>query len=238
MILQREAFRKRRLVFVTKPKRRWLSRNDCVWAAPSALKQVIRLKGHYQDCEMLFCQGLGVKPADTAHVVNELCFGSDEDGWSTQRFKDPFSALGKYSSRLDQDHIERIRSAFVFSILEKDDDSRKQSGVAFCSIDNEDWYIPDRGILESSFRGEIDILSLPAISQDETPHSLPTSARDIHRGNEPSSSLRHSITTRLPPNPLLMGTFRHSIEVTSGATKARYRHRFERRPDPVPYLFQ
>ncbi|RYP88497.1 hypothetical protein DL769_000264 [Monosporascus sp. CRB-8-3] len=65
---------------------------------------------------------------------------------------------------LSDKQIERIQAAPVFPILEKRDGPQEESGIALCSIDDRDWYIPDSPILESAFRDKVNMLSLPVKS--------------------------------------------------------------------------
>ncbi|RYO93890.1 hypothetical protein DL762_000845 [Monosporascus cannonballus] len=161
------AFSKRPLVFVNKPKPKWLSHEACVWTAHALLKQVIKLKTHYRDCKNLFRSFLGVESAGTKHVVDEFCSTSDDDDETAQRFEKLFSLLGDFhssKSSLSDEQIERVQSAPVFPILEKGDGSQEESGIALRSMDDMDWYIPDSATLETAFRGKVDMLSLPVKS--------------------------------------------------------------------------
>ena len=164
MLPNRTAFRESSLVFINKPKPRWVNHKSCVWAAPTLLKQVIKLKVVYGDCKKLFCDFLGVKVAGTKHFVDELCSISDEDDQAVSRFQELFSWFQYYKHDLDDKQIQRIKSASIFPVLDKEDDSLDVFCFSFRSVDDGDWYIPDRATLESAFRGKVDILSLPVKS--------------------------------------------------------------------------
>lgn len=165
MVPNRAAFREGDLVLTSKPQR-WISHASCVWTAPAPLKQVIKLRKYYGDCKTLFCDFLGVKSANTQHVVNELCTISKGDDQVNQRFEELFTLLERYNSTksgLNSYQIQRIRTAPVFPVntivgLNGEPD------IVLRSMDSSLWYIPDRATLESAFRGKAELLNLPVTS--------------------------------------------------------------------------
>ncbi len=163
----RRAFNESPLVFLSKPESRWVRHEACVWNGPGDRNKVLKLEKlqrRYSDCKRLFCDLLGVKPADTKHVVEELCYITDEDDVPVQRFKDVICLLAHYHSTrssLSEAQIEKIRLAPVFPILEEGHGTSEESSISWRSLSDGGWYIPDKTMLEIAFRGRVDLLSLP-----------------------------------------------------------------------------
>ncbi|KNB07698.1 hypothetical protein FOXG_08790 [Fusarium oxysporum f. sp. lycopersici 4287] len=158
------AFLEESLVFVEKPKPRWLSHLSCVWDGPGALKQVTKLRYHYPVCRQLFISILCVKQASTGDIVEELCSVSDEGDMATQRFSELFFLLGRYRrdhEQLSRDQVRRIREAAVFPIVVKGGNSDEQPNITLQSICEGDWYVPDQLLLEQAFRSRVAMLSMP-----------------------------------------------------------------------------
>ncbi|KAK2690932.1 hypothetical protein QWA68_010794 [Fusarium oxysporum] len=158
------AFLEESLVFVEKPKPRWLSHLSCVWDGPGALKQVTKLRYRYPACRQLFISILCVKQASTGDIVEELCSVSHEGGMATQRFSELFFLLGRYRSdheELSRDQVRRIREAAVFPIVVEGGNSDEQPNITLQSICEGDWYVPDQILLEQAFRSRVAMLSMP-----------------------------------------------------------------------------
>ncbi|KAH7205910.1 hypothetical protein DER44DRAFT_809824 [Fusarium oxysporum] len=158
------AFLEESLVFVEKPKPRWLSHLSCVWDGPGALKQVTKLRYRYPVCRQLFISILCVKQASTGDIVKELCSVSDEGDMATQRFSELFFLLGRYRrdhEELSRDQVRRIREAAVFPIVVEGGNSEEQPNITLQSICEGDWYVPDQILLEQAFRSRVAMLSMP-----------------------------------------------------------------------------
>ncbi|RKL19789.1 hypothetical protein BFJ68_g3268 [Fusarium oxysporum] len=158
------AFLEESLVFVEKPKPRWLSHLSCVWDGPGALKQVTKLRYRYPVCRQLFISILCVKQASTGDIVEELCSVSDEGDMATQRFSELFFLLGRYRrdhEELSRDQVRRIREAAVFPIVVEGGNSDEQPNITLQSICEGDWYVPDQILLEQAFRSRVAMLSMP-----------------------------------------------------------------------------
>lgn len=168
---QRRAFESQPLIFIPKPKPKWLSHKDCVWTAPNLLTRVTKLRACYRNCEVLFRSLLGVKGAGNQHVVDEFCEPtSKEDNNIEQHFKEMLSLLAKFhrNSSLADYQIRKLRSAPVFPVLAKgvtpiDGLSRFEMR----SLRDKDWYIPDIVTFEAAYRGKIDMLALSVQSARE-----------------------------------------------------------------------
>ncbi|KAI7769473.1 hypothetical protein LZL87_011357 [Fusarium oxysporum] len=158
------AFLEEPLVFVPKPKPRWLSHLSCVWDGPGALKQVTKLRNRYPACRQLFLSILCVKQASTGDIVEELCSISDEGDVAAQRFSELFFLLERYRSdheELSRDQVRRIREAAVFPIVVEGENSDEQPNITLQSICEGDWYVPDQILLERAFRFRVAMLSMP-----------------------------------------------------------------------------
>lgn len=158
-VSNRRAFQNSPLVLITKPNLKWSSHSPCVWTAPAPLKRITSLKKCYSDCKTLFCELLGVTSATTIHVVNEFCSISDEASQALPRFEELFSLLQRFhsdKSELDVKQIKRVRGARVFPILEG-----RSASITLRSVDDGNWYIPDKATLGSAFIGKVDMLSVP-----------------------------------------------------------------------------
>ncbi|GAB1311860.1 hypothetical protein MFIFM68171_02070 [Madurella fahalii] len=162
------AFESTPLVFVPKPKPKWLSHKDCVWTAPKLLTRVTKLITYYRNCESLFHSLLGVKKAGTQHVVDEFCEPTSKEGDNIeQHFKAMLSLLARFhrKSSLTDDQIRKIRSASILPILAKGfTPVEGLSRVEMRSLRDKDWYIPDIVTFEAAFRGKVDMLALPVQS--------------------------------------------------------------------------
>lgn len=167
----RRAFESQPLVFVPKPKPKWLSHKDCVWTAPNLLTRVTKLRARYRNCEVLFRSLLDVKGAGTQHVVDEFCEPKAKvDDNIEQHFKEMLFLLAKFhrKSSLTGDQIRKIRSASVFPILAKGSTQvERLSQIEMRSLRDKDWYIPDIVTFEEAFRGKIDMLALSVQSSRE-----------------------------------------------------------------------
>lgn len=141
----------------------WMGHETCVWTAPSILQHVVRLRSYYKDCEELFVTVLGVKAADLRHVVHEFCcvFEGNREP-AVERFEKICSTLARFLSRsrsLAPSHLALVRNARVFPILSSRDNSQ-ESSLLWRSIQDGDWYIPDRITLENVFRGRVGLLDI------------------------------------------------------------------------------
>lgn len=152
------------LVFIPKPKPRWLSHKDCVWTAHKLLTRVTKLITYYRNCETLFHSLLEVKEAGTQHVVDEFCQPiSTKDGNMEQRFEAMLSLLSKFhrNSSLSDDQIRKIRSASVFPIMAKGlAPAEGLCRIEMRSLRDKDWYIPNIITFEAAFRGKVNMLAL------------------------------------------------------------------------------
>ena len=167
----RAAFQSQALVFISKPKREWLSHTKCVWTAPKLLSRVTKLFTHYRNCGDLFQSVLGVERAGTQEVVHEFCRPPLKKNFNVeQHFKEMIFLLERFhkKSRLTQSQIDRIRSASVFPVLVKTVDISEEdsSRIEMRSLNDVDdleqnsWYIPDIVTFEAAFRGKVDMLAL------------------------------------------------------------------------------
>lgn len=214
-ISNRTAFRESPLVFVSKPKRKWLSHTACVWDAPHPLNRVTKLKSRYRNSKQLFCSILGVADAGTGHIVDELCSLPDEGDLAVRRFEELFSLLGRYKSQhseLSRRQIQRIKDATVFPVINQGNDTHEQSSISMHSMHSGGWYVPDKATLERAFRGKVAMLSLPVklvrASSDlfedlgydhmflssvieETTEMRGTSIRDIRREGDLQTRLKY-----------------------------------------------
>ncbi|KAJ4030372.1 hypothetical protein NW753_013911 [Fusarium oxysporum] len=157
------AFLEEPLVFVEKPKRRWLSHLSCVWDGPGALKQVTKLRNRYPTCRQLFVSILCVKQASTGDIVEELCSVSDEGDLAVQRFSELFFLLESYlvdHEELSRDQVRRIREAAVFPIVVEGGSNNEQPDITLQSICEGHWYVPDHILLERAFRSRVAMLSM------------------------------------------------------------------------------
>ncbi|KAM0085838.1 hypothetical protein ACKRZS_001820 [Fusarium odoratissimum] len=157
------AFLEEPLVFVEKPKRRWLSHLSCVWDGPGALKQVTKLRNRYLTCRQLFVSILCVKQASTGDIVEELCSVSDEGDLAVQRFSELFFLLENYlvdHEELSRDQLRRIREAAVFPIVVEGGSNNEQPNITLQSICEGHWYVPDHILLERAFRSRVAMLSM------------------------------------------------------------------------------
>lgn len=166
--IHRTAFESKPLVFVPKPKPKWLNHKDCVWTAPKLLTRVTKLFTYYRNCESLFRSLLAVKEAGTQHVVDEFCEpASKEDDNTEQHFKAMLSLLARFhrNSGLTDNQIRKIRSASVFPVLAKGfAPVEGLSRIEMRSLRDKGWYIPDIVTFEAAFRGKVDMLALPVQS--------------------------------------------------------------------------
>ena len=152
----------------------WIRHDSCVWNGPPILRQVVRLRYHYQDCKKLFVNILGIKEAGLSHVVQEFSSVSRENGQpSVHRFEKLCFTLARFVSQshgLTTVQLARIQYAPVFPILQSRDDSQEDSGIFWRSIRDGGWYIPDRITLESVFRGRIGMLEMSVKSVKTLQH--------------------------------------------------------------------
>ena len=160
----RQAFVDSSLVFIARPRRIWVSHRDCVWSADRPLKQVMRLKSLYNDCRILFRQYLGVKVADVRHVVDELCSLANETcAKPTSRFEELFTLLDQSSShgaKITDEQVTKIRAAPCFPLIVAGQTSREAADIELRSVEDGDWYIPDKTPLQAVFYPKVDLLSL------------------------------------------------------------------------------
>ncbi len=144
---------------------KWIRHDLCLWNAPPLLRQVIRLRPHYQDCENLFTKVLGIKQASLDEVVHEFCSESRGNKKSAlQRFEKLLLMLADFLSKsgrgLTVSELARIRTASVFPVLQKGEVSQEDPVIVWRSIRDGGWYIPDKIMLENLFRGKIDMLGM------------------------------------------------------------------------------
>jgi hypothetical protein len=164
----RDAFRRNALVFIDECESwdsMWTTHYSCVWTAPAPLEQVIRLEPRYRDCEKLFCDLLGVRPAVVRHVVDEFCFLSNRScDDAIQRCGELLSVLQSFfaeGAHLNVNDTRRLKASRAFPVCEAEDSSDAEPNVVLRSLDDGNWYIPDRTTLEQAFRSKVSLLSLP-----------------------------------------------------------------------------
>jgi len=160
----REAFRGKSLVFISQPAPKWIRHDDCVWTAPAPLTQVIRLESSYSDCKNLFSDFLGVKSAGIRHVVEEFCSLS-RGAWVDQadRFEELLTLLHGYLAKgltLDVSETRSMNTARAFPVMKPGNLSHESATIVLRSLDDNDWYIPDKTTLELAFRGRVNLLKL------------------------------------------------------------------------------
>ncbi|KAH6627198.1 hypothetical protein B0J18DRAFT_465142 [Chaetomium sp. MPI-SDFR-AT-0129] len=155
---------------------KWIRHDHCVWNAPPLLEQVIRIHPHYQDCEKLFTQILGVRTASLGDVVQEFCSSESNRGnekSAVQRFEKLLLLLADFESEgppwLGKEELMRIRAAPVFPVIwhqQEVDDAPQDNPAAITwrSMDEGGWNIPDDIFLESLFRGRVYMLGMPVRS--------------------------------------------------------------------------
>lgn len=172
--VHRRTFESEPLVFIPRPKPRWLSHHDCVWAASKLLTRVVKLRTYYGNCEVLFRSLLGVKEAGTQHVVDEFCDPTPtEVGNTEQTFKNMLFLLSQFHkiSNLTRNQIYKIRSASVFPILTKTlTPAEGLARIEMRSLDDKDWYIPNIVTFEAAFRGKVNMLALSVQSAKKLQH--------------------------------------------------------------------